>query len=259
MLSMYTDAVINELRSNISLNKDKYINNEKFAPDFIEDYEQQLFILNFDVDYPVLDITTSKTNETKKQWEIDFENAVNLHKNFILKYNIPIEIFSDERFIVYLTHDVYHKYMINRWPVTEKSLNRIKEKYFLQSGLQAFTRNMFLRFFWYTVCTYDDNLENPYELTRIAFEYADPVNQIMERKYSRNPKIVKCALRAIANVDKSKGLIAKRTLFGKAINNIIGIYCLDVLKDDELIKVFEEEIIKILRIDIEDNELIIEE
>lgn len=251
LLSMYTDVVVNELRSNIKINLIRYANKQKFVNSFIENYDAVLFPLEKDVEYPQLNASMSNKNEIRKQWEIDCENAIKLHKEFILKYNIPLSILSDERFIAYLTHDIYFDYMSARWPIDmdqeSKQETRVKEKYFLPSGNQAFTRNMFLRFFWYTTITYDERENDPYGLTKVAFEYADPVNQIMERKYSRNPKIVKAALKAICNVEGSKVLNSRRTLYGKAINNILGMYCLDVLNEKELIQIFETEIKKIIK------------
>lgn len=259
MLSMYTDSVLAELKTNYSLNKEKYINGEKFVRSFIKNYDSLLYPLDINVEYPILDLTIANKEDSKKQWEIDCENAINLHKNFVVKYGLSMQILSDERFIAFLTHDIYFEYMIKRWPVSEKTESRIKEKYFLPSGSQAFTRNMFLRFFWYCYVTFDAANSDPYELTKIAFEYADPVNQIMERKYSKNPKIVKCALKAIKNVKGSRGLNAKRTLYGKAINNILGMYCLDVLNDTDLTKLFENEINRILATSYNDTEEIDEE
>lgn len=259
ILAMYTDSTINELRTNIKLNLPKYMETECFVKEFIDNYEAQLFPLNIEVEYPLLNKNIAKRDDEVKQWEIDCENAIILHKNFVLKYNIPLQVLSDERFISYLAHDVYYDYMLVRWPIKEGKESRIKEKYFLPGGNQAFTRNTFLRFFWYAYITYDKNAKDPYHLTRIAFEYADPVNQIMERKYSKNPKIVRAALQAIANVKESRILNSKRTFYGKAINNILGMYCLDILNEKSLTELLEAEIKKIIGSDIDDNEFIEEE
>lgn len=253
LLSMYTDIIINELRSNVAINLVKYQSGKKFVTDFIPNYNASLFPLEKDVEYPQLDCSIAKPEDEKKQWQIDCDNAILLHKEFIDKYNIPLSIFSDERFIAYLTHDIYFDYMVKRWPIADNKENRLKEKYFLPSGNQAFTRNSFLRLFWYAYITQDNNSEDTYHLTKIAFEYADPVNQIMERKYSRNPKIVRAALKAIENVEGAKALNSKRTLYGKAINNILGMYCLDALKENDLVLLFENEIKKIINLDITED------
>ena len=251
LLNVYTDSVINELRSNIKINLKSYINGEKFVNCFIKNYESQLYSTNYDVEYPVLDCSLSKKDDDIKQWQIDCDNSIKLHKEFVLKYNIPLSILSDERFIVYLTHDIYYDYMTKRWPIRDENDSRLREKFFLPSGNQAFTRNTFLRFFWYAIISYDEGEKDPYHLTKIAFEYADPVNQIMERKYSKSKKIVKAALKAIENVKDSKKLNSKKkTLFGKSINNILGLYCLDILKEEELIELFEKEINLIINNDI---------
>lgn len=259
ILAMYTDSTINELRTNIKLNFCKYKQKECFVKKFIPNYEAQLYPLNIEVEYPQLNKKIANRDEEIKQWEIDYENAINLYKNFVLKYNISLQILADERFISYLTHDIYYDYMVTRWPIKEGKESRIKEKYFLPSGNQAFTRNAFLKFFWYPYITYDEKNNDHYHLTKIAFEYADPVNQIMERKYSKNPKIVRAALKAIENVENSKILNIKRTLYGKAINNILSLYCLDILNEDALTVLLESEIKKIILSDIVDDEILKEE
>lgn len=255
ILYMYTDVLINQLRDQIKTNKDLYKQKNKFIRDIISEYETQLYPLEIDVEYPQLNKTISKRGDDKLQWEIDCENSIKLHSEFIGKYNIPVSIFSDERFILFLTHDIYYDYMICRWPIENENESRIKEKYFLPTGSQAFTRNSFLRLFWYSYITYDKDSSDPYHLTKIAFEYADPVNQIMERKYSKNEKIVKAALTAIKNSQNAKILNSKRTLYGKAINNILSMYCLDVLNDSELINLFEGEIVKITKAEFQDDEI----
>lgn len=257
ILKMFTDCLLNDLKTNKKLYLEKYNQSQKFVDSVVENYDMELYNLEIDVNYPNLDKTIADKENGLNQWEIDYNNCVLLHKEFVKKYDIPLGILSDERFIAYLTHDIYYDYMIARWPVNGKE-NRINQKYFLPNGAFGFTRNMFLKFFWYAYITYDEKLDDPYELTKIAFEYADPVNQIMERKYGRNQKIVKSALTAIKNVG-SKELNRKRTIYGKTINNILSLYALDVLSEEELVSLFENEIRTILKSDIEDDSPVEEE
>ena len=257
ILKMYTDYLLNELKTNRKINISKYDESDKFVTSLIENYDMELYNLEKEVEFPELDASIANKDNGKKQWEIDFQNCVKLHKEFILKYNIPLGVLSDERFIAYLTHDVYYSYMQQRWPVKGKE-SRLLQKYFLPSGQQAFTRNLLLKFFWYAYITYDVSADDPYELTRIAFEYADPVNQIMERKYGCNQKIVHCALKAIKNIG-SKELNKKRTIYGKTINNILSLYALDVYREEELVLLFENEINGIISSPVEDDSPIMEE
>lgn len=244
VLNIYNDSVINELKNNIEYNFEKYKNGEKFVANVIDNYVGQLYALPYDVDYPKLDCTVADKISDSRQWEIDCNNAILLHKEFVLKYKIPASIFTDERFIAYLTHDIYFDYMMQRWPITDK-INRVKTRYFLEST-QGFTRNAFLRLFWYAYMTYDETNKDPYWLTKIAFSCTDPVNQIMERKYSKNRKILKASLKALQECENIALIKNKRTLFGKAINNILGLYCLDVLTEGELESVFKKELMQII-------------
>lgn len=257
ILKMYTDYLLNDLKTNRKNNLDNYNNEHSFVKSLYDNYDLELYNLDKEVEFPNLDYTIATKENQKNQWEIDCNNSIKLHKEFIQKYDIGLDILSDERFITYLTRDVYYDYMRNRWPANGKE-NRVIQKYFLPSGSQGFTRNMFLRLFWYSYITYDEKLKDPYELTKVAFEFADPVNQIMERKYGRNEKIVKAALRAIKKVG-SKELNQKRTIYGKRINNILSLYALDVLSSDELEILFENEIRGIIKTDIIDDTTVEEE
>lgn len=242
ILKMYTDSLLNELKTNVKNNLEKYKLLEPFVKD-IPNYDVSLYNLEKEVTYPKLNYD----NQNIPQWEADFNNAVLLHKEFVLKYQIPISVLSDERFIAYLTHDVYHEYMFYRWSF--KNEKRIKEKYFLVS--QPFTRNTFLRYFWYTYISYDASLDNPYELTKIAFKNQDAVNQIMERKYSRNKKIIIPALKAMKDSPDIPN--DKRGLFGKYLNNVLSLYALDLYKEADLIDLCKKAIKDIVDIDYEEE------
>lgn len=80
----------------------------------------------------------------------------------------------------------------------------------------------------------------------------------MERKFSRNPKITKAALRAIKDTN-TKIPSAKRTLLGKSINNMLSLYSLDVMKEQDLVELFKNEIIEIIGSDAVDDSPIEEE
>lgn len=255
ILKMFTDSLLNELKTNVKTNINLYEKGEKFIDNLIENYDTQLYNLELEVSYPELDCRIASKENQLYQWEIDFENAVRLHQNLILKDKIPLSILTDERFISYLAHDIYYDYMKVRWPYKGKE-GRILEKYFLQGS--SYTRNTFLRYFWYTSITYSEKLTNPYELTKVAFENQDVVNQIMERKFSRNPKITKAALKAIIATN-TKIPSAKRTLLGKSINNMLSLYSLDVMKEEDLVELFKNEIIGIIGSDAVDDSPIEEE
>lgn len=249
ILKMFTDSLLNELKTNVKTNLSLYEKGERFVDDIIENYDTQLYNLETEVSYPELDCTIASKENQLYQWEIDFNNAVRLHKSLIQRDKVPLSILTDERFISYLAHDIYFGYMKVRWPYNGKE-GRILEKYFLQG--RSYTRNTFFRYFWYTSITYSENLDDPYELTKVAFENQDVVNQIMERKFSRNSKITKAALRAILDTN-TKIPSAKRTLLGKSINNMLSLYSLDVMKEQDLIELFKNEIIGIIGSDAVDD------
>ena len=101
-----------------------------------------------------------------------------------------------------------------------------------------------MRLWWRAECSYDSNLEDPYELTKVAFEFADPFNQIIERRISKSRKVFRCALIALRDTPNSNKLKndENRTKFGKAINTIAGVKLIELMTEQELIDMFSEQI-----------------
>ena len=124
-----------------------------------------------------------------------------------------------------------------------------KENWFFKGGNTVFSRQSLVRLWWRAECSYDENnAENPYELTKVAFDFADPFNQIIERKISKSRKVFRCALIALRDTPNSQKLKGEenRTKFGKAINTIAGVKLIELMKEDELIKMFSDIIVEIV-------------
>lgn len=238
-LYLLDEVVINDLKRNISINK--YQNDKPFI---YEDYTNKQFrtLIGYEIEIPELITSESKL----KQWEIDFENSKLIHNVFNSEV-IPLRYLTDERFWTYLTHTYFWNYMHKRWyPTTE---SRILEKYIFNGTGSGFSRHALVRLWWIAECSFDKNSDDPYVLTKLAFEITDPFNQILERKIGRSRKIFKSVLKAFKNTYpecKKLGNSSNRTLLGKRLNIIAGTKILEFMDEDDLTNLVTTEIMKIV-------------
>ncbi len=234
-LYLLTDKALDELKRTITI--EKYQKKEPFIE---EQFKGRQYRVSLDkmVELPDLYV---KPKEEELLWLQDYHNAVTLHK-FINSRTIHLRYLADERFWAYLTHTKYWQYVQKRWPPSNE--NRIKENWFFKDNSTVFSRQSLVRLWWRAECSYNPDLEDPYELTKVAFDFADPFNQIIERKISKSRKVFKCALIALRDTPNSQKLKTEenRTKFGKAINTIAGVKLIELMKEEELIKLFSEQI-----------------
>jgi len=170
-------------------------------------------------------------------WEAGYENSIKIYESFGGD-SFPLQLALDEKFWVYLTFVQYRvDYMLQRWPLSEDGVNRLASRYFF--GKNPERRHELARLYWIphlTVQPEKTTQDEKYELTKIAFEYADPSSAIIERNLGRNPKIVRASMRAIVNNQDQKN-IKSRAIFGrfaKKVNNLAGSVIIDYLDEDEM-------------------------
>ncbi|WP_090799695.1 DUF6339 family protein [Paenibacillus sp. GP183] len=152
--------------------------------------------------------------EGKRAIHFDLENVKTLYA--ALKHLSPAEA-SNERLWSYLTHSTFWKYMHSRWPIeatdeeelpdgeeTKKKnpLNRVETRYFL-SGQKAPVRNGLARLWWFGYTTYDEALDNPWELTENLLHNSDLTLNLVERNFSRNLEFTKAILSTLADIKKN--------------------------------------------------------
>lgn len=239
-LYLLTDRALDELKRTMSI--EKYQNSTPFIEEQFKGRQYRSSIEKI-VNLPDLYV---KPKEEEMLWIQDYKNAIELHK-VINSRVIHLRYLVDERFWVYLTHTKYWSYLQKRWPAISE--DRIKENWFFKGGNTVFSRQALVRLWWRAECSYDPNNKNdPYELTKVAFDFADPFNQIIERKISKSRKVFKCALIALRDTPNSQKLKGdeNRTKFGKAINTIAGVKLIELMSEEELIKMFSEEITQIV-------------
>lgn len=235
---LLNDNVLDTMKSNISIEKyqgEPFLENENFG-------RQYRSSIDTFIDLESLPDLYYKDKSEEPLWLQDFNNSKALY-SVINSETVPIRYLVDERFWTYLTHTKYWEYLKKRWPAD--SVDRVKQKWFFDGISQVFSRHSLVRLWWLAECSakcprYDD----PFELTKTAFEFQDPFNQVIERKISKSRKIFRAALIALHDNQNSQKLKGdrNRTKFGKAINTIAGVKLIEVMPEDDIIKMFNEQI-----------------
>lgn len=106
----------------------------------------------------------------------DAENAIALHRAF---RDLTLLQASDIRLWTYLAHVDLYEYMVLRWPAVRKGVAKDPSKYVLSHWfINSATQSNLLRhgisgLWWAAHLTYDQERENPYELTRILYRHLD--------------------------------------------------------------------------------------
>jgi hypothetical protein len=156
----------------------------------------------------------------------DLENTKILYS--ALK-NLRIPQATDERLWSYLAHTIFWEYMVSRWKVKsggdeQKTVNFIKNRYFFDAPARGPVRNGLARLWWYGYITYDESLDDPFELTEVLYRSQQISLHIGDRSFTRNPAIRKSILQGL------KSCKYKREPFDMLmieINRIGGVTVLD--------------------------------
>jgi len=170
----------------------------------------------------------------------EFTNSKALYEN--LKIN-SIQA-SDPRLWTTLSHTIFYDYLKDRWPLNqsnEKNISRIKSRYFLQStSLEKLSRNGLARLWWYSHLTFDDSRRDNFELTKIMLSKQDLTVGITERAIGACKNIRLTVLQYLkdnSNIYKSEDMIR---LFLRRINLVLATRNLTMLKQQELIRIYDE-------------------
>lgn len=140
-------------------------------------------------DYPDLILPEPGNNH-------DLENAKIIFDTY--KSITPVQA-TDVRIWTYLTHVPYWDYMQKRRPVEkqpeEKRAQYILRHWFIQSLNSAnLMRNDISLLWWAAYLTYDQNRENPYELTEELFSMLDYTRHLLPGTQGRNNNFVQALL-----------------------------------------------------------------
>lgn len=186
----------------------------------------------------------------------DLENAIRVHK--ALPDLTPLQA-RDPRLWTRLTHVDLWAYMRKRWPLErylpkgdEKAAGIILERYFVvQSQSRSLLRNGMARLWWTAKLSYDQDRDNPYELTKVLLSTLDITQQILERGLGRAREVAVGFLEFLLR-NKEELLVGgnqNRTRIrelAKFLNLQGGICVLDCLSRSEIMALLQEELDRIL-------------
>ena len=136
------------------------------------------------IDEPIrLNLPTDKDH-------FDFENSKIIFECY--KELNPV-MATDSRMWTYLAHVDYWEYMRGRWPLEdltpkfeEKPADYVLEHWFLKSPAPTWLmRNGISRLWWVSYLTYDENRDDPYELTQEAFSMLDYTRHLLTETQGR--------------------------------------------------------------------------
>lgn len=164
--------------------------------------------------------------------QADLQNAILLHKNL----NLNESQACDERVWISLCFGYFYNYMQSRWNVKRKT--NLEEHWFIPHGQKrGLYFNGIARLYWFAKLSYDDNLDDPYELTRFCFSNdLGMLSQMIYRGYS-NSKVVRMAiLKAIKCFVDDGGEYNRNLLYKilKYVSFLGGAYILDSFSEQEL-------------------------
>lgn len=141
--------------------------------------------------------------------------------------------------------------MRSRWPIesyaeNERLVENVRERYFFMSNRdRALIRNGIARLWWYGYVSYDENREDPFELTKILLKNLDIAENLLGRSFSRNRTLTITVLSVLADLEKMSRPFFDREKFRnlmKHINQIGGVTVLDALDSPDIQKVVTRKI-----------------
>lgn len=231
-LNYISDSALEELKINIISNLDKYKADSIWVDQYFGssrwNFPSKIRIENIDLHMPQSNVI-----------HFDFENTKKIYSS--LK-ELSIIQATDERLWVYLSHTTFWRYMRRRWPVEsyvdkDKPIDAIKERYFFMANRdRALIRNGIARLWWYGYVSYDEDREDPYELTKVLLSKLDIAQSLLERSFSRNPDITKAVLSVLKQKELESLSIDRENfrLLMMYINQLGGVTILDTLNREDL-------------------------
>lgn len=167
-----------------------------------------------------------------KPVETDFENAKIIYEMFSKFADSET---CNEQFWMGLTFGKYYEYMKYRWPLSKES-NYKNHWVFGSNKKRSLFFNGLSRLYWFTKYTYDETLEDPFEITEFCFKDVNTFNELVYRSYSNSKKIRLSLLKALKQFYEENGSLGMDIIrYGaNCVSFLGGAYLLDSFTQDEL-------------------------
>ena len=235
LLSFFTEEAYDRLKSEISINEDRYANYDEWLDSY---FSQSVYFKTSSVDINRFSplYTPGKKSDVQKSQE-DLVNARLIYKAFE-KLN-PLQA-TNKYMWTYLCHTEpeYRKYIVDRWFVDDPEEDKILKRFFVGDSKDSLFYNALARLWWCGYLTYDkDNSANPFALTEILFTNQTIFKDFIDTKNRSNPNRAKGVLQAIKEYKETrgeKGLIKCFRACNKYLNRYAATATLDFLEAEEI-------------------------
>lgn len=239
-LYCFTDAAFAYLKNTVKNHfeevEDKYHETSPWSVAYLEDAELPGEVTMIaDRGIKEINLILPTSDNPKEKSKDDINNCIRVYD--ALKY-LPPSVAADPRLWSYLCHETFYEYMVKRWPI-EKGADTVNERYFTTSGgARTRYRNGISRLWWIPHLTYDENLDDPYSLTRVILRRQDDMENFMGRNLNLNRKVLHAMLHVLKdkNIEEYSRNVLRDLL--EDINKIGGVSVLDALPEEKLIALF---------------------
>lgn len=218
-LKKFTDIASNNVNDNTLFKKelpDKYYVEKKYE---IDDFEL-------------------KTSDDGNYSKVDFDNALTLYDHL---HELPRHILGDERFWLWVIIEKGYKAALQAMPMASGK-NIIKDHWLFGQGLRrGLMFGVLSRAYFRVELTFDDSLQDPYELTKFTTTKIERYRNLTWRAYSNNKTIVLGALKAEKKIydkygEEVEGIKNYYTEIGKYVSQLGSVMLLDMMEEEYITK-----------------------
>lgn len=234
IINFIKNEALDRLKADIPNNVSLYNSESRWIDEYFEEAGMSNYSFSTGIMVPDVELTIGDS-------KTDYENAVKLYEAFKGQLN-PIQA-SDLRLWSFLAHNTYWNYMRTRWAIDDPSeedeeesgnklVSRIGTRYFFKASKgKAFVRQGIARLYWSAYLTYDEENEDPYEITKYLFSKQDIFVASTERALARDRMLLVEALRVL----KESGDLKRADIrsFFLNLNQAGGVLVFDSLKKSD--------------------------
>lgn len=161
----------------------------------------------------------------------DLELAIKMDNHSFFKQLSEFDANSEELWAT-LNIEYFSEYTYTRWLKDKESEKIVLERVF-KKGKSLYNRNSLARLWWITRMTKDNNLDDPYKLTKLVLENGQIDQSVMESSLCKNKTLVKNILKAISNYEENTNKLSSSQVktYMKELNKLGGTFVLDIMDE----------------------------
>lgn len=236
-IKFMSENAIGYLKSNIEFVTTKLHENPENGDWLKSCISGELFVpKKYEVAAPALSIPHDQNDK-----ETDFKNSVELFRCF---NTLPGYVLSDERFWLWVNFEVGYQIAQANMPITPGSSVFKDHWLFIQGKRRGLFFGVLSRCYFRVALTVDNELDDPYELTRFVIENPERFRNLTWRAFSSNKSIVAGALRAEKRLLEENFSVESAAFYAevaKAISRAGSLKLLDCMSADDVEKLVYNE------------------